>query len=111
MKTTLLLATLATGFLLPAITHADAPATKTKRINNAIVMKPAATKQPETYYISKTAATGSHIPTVFRAYEGRMDTPSNLRVYSQKDLNRSGELDVASELSLVDTSITTGRVR
>jgi hypothetical protein len=118
MKNTLLLVslTLASGILLPAVIHADSPVPKTKRTNKVAASSPAAAKaaadkQHETTYIAKTAATGSHIPTVWRSYDGRMDTPSNLRVYSQNDLSRSGELDVAAELTLTDPSITTSHGR
>jgi hypothetical protein len=109
MKNTLLLVTLATGCLLPAVTHADAPASKTKRTTTVVAAKPAAATQHETVYIAKTYATGSHIPTVWRAYDGRMDTPSNLRVYAESDLNRAGQLDVASQLTMVDPGISLSR--
>jgi hypothetical protein len=117
MKNTLLLVTIATSFLLPAVIHADPPASKTKRTNKAaadtkaVVTKPAAAKPQETDYITKTTATGSHIPTVWRAYNGRVDSPSNLRVYGENDLNRAGQLDVATELSMVDPSISNTRGR
>jgi hypothetical protein len=113
MKNTLLLASLAVGFVLPVVVHADAPASKTKNNDKVVAatMKPAAAKLHETDYISKQVATGSHIPTVWRSYNGHLDNPSNLRVYKASDLDRAGQLDVASELSLVDTSISNTRGR
>ena len=109
MKITLLLVTLATGFLVPAVTHADAPASKSKRVTTVAAVKPAAATQRETVYIGKTYATGSHIPTVWRGYNGRMETPSNLRVYGESDLNRAGQIDVASQLTMVDPGISLSR--
>jgi hypothetical protein len=117
MKTTLLLVTLTGSFLLPAMLHADPPAAKTKRSDkaapapNAAVTKAPAAKARETDYIAKAPVTGSHIPTVWRSYNGRLDSPADLRVYSRNDLDRAGQLDVSSELSLVDPSISMGRGR
>jgi hypothetical protein len=120
MKNKFLFLSLIAGLALPAIVHADSPATKTnsktKRAAKdykakVAAVQPAAAKPHETDYITREAATGSHIPTVYRTYNGRVDnmstaaSGSNLAVYNQNALNRAGQLDVASELNFVDPSI------
>ena len=112
MKNKLFAVALAGCCFLPVITQADPPPSKPSRktVKAAAAAKTAAVKadaakQQEVDYISRTPATGSHIPAVWRSYDGHMVNASNLKVYNQNDLNRAGQLDVASELSLVDPSI------
>ena len=119
MKTTLLFVALAGGLLLPAITHADPPASpaKTKKTVKAAVtgraadLKAAHAKEDPKNYVLAAPVTGSHIPSVWHSYGGHVLSASDLRVYNQNDLDRAGQLDVASELSFVDPSITFGHGR
>ena len=106
MKKTLLLLSLTCGFVLPAITHADTPITK----NDKVTIRPlVATKHVHDpkkviYYITDTARTGSAIPMVYRYYNGRIDSACAAAVYGQRDINRTGAIDVATELTKFDPS-------
>ena len=109
MKRTFLLLTLACCPVLPALVHADTPTAKSKPAkHDAAAAQPAPAKQHETSYIMKSPATGSHIPMVWRQYDGRIDSASSSAVYGQTQLNRTGALDVSSELYMLDPSISIG---
>ncbi len=113
MKKTLFLLSLAGSLALPAATYADQPVTKSKKTAKPVVAQAKAThaapaKQKTIFYITDAPRTGSAIPMVYRQYDGRIDSASNAAVYGQTDLQRTGNLDVATELSQLDTSISLG---
>ena len=119
MKTTLWFVALASGLLLPAVTHADPSASpgktkktvKTATVSRAADTKAAAAKENPKDFILAAPVTGSHIPAVWHSYGGHVMSSSDLRVYNENDLNRAGQLDVASELTFVDPSLRLGRGR
>jgi hypothetical protein len=57
------------------------------------------------YYITSYVPTGSGIPVVVRRNGTDTSTLSVVSAYTQKDLERGGENDVASELVKVDPAI------
>ncbi len=111
MKKSLFLLAMVGGLVLPAVSHADLPTTKAKTAGKAPVRHAAAVQaapvhQHEVYYLTNTARTGSNIPMVYRKYNGRIDSASNAAVYGQTDLQRTGALDVATELYQLDPAFT-----
>ena len=108
MKKTLLLLSLAGSLALPAVTHADPIATKTKNPLKTAVVQHAKAPMHIVYYITSTPRTGSAIPMVYRGYNGRIDSASNAAVYGLSDIEQTGALDVGTALSRLDSSISLG---
>ena len=112
MKKTLLFLSAAGCLVLPAFSHADAPAVKGKKASRAAVAPAAVAKREHViYYITSASRTGSQIPMVYRGYGGRIDSASNAAVYGQSTIESTGALDVGTALTRLDSSITTGRGR
>ena len=112
MKQKLIFLLFATGLLMPAVTYGDTPVVKGKsaaKKSKVVATQAAPAPQHETYYIMSRPMTGSNIPMVYRRYNGRIDSAASPAVYGQSDLNRSGQLDVASELLMLDPAFTAGR--
>ena len=106
MKKTLLLLALAGCVALPAVTHADTLATKSKKTTKTAAVVPArAASNQIIYYLTPTPRTGSNIPMVYRRYGGRIDSASNAAVYGQSELAKTGSLDVGTTLYKLDPSI------
>ena len=110
MKKSLFLLSMVGGLVLPAVCHADVPTTKAKTARkaparHAAAVQAAPARQHVIYYITTTARTGSNIPMTYRKYDGRIDSASNAAVYGQSDLQRTGALDVGTELYQLDTAI------
>ena len=61
---------------------------------------PAASPEPKSMVV-----TGSRIPQPVDARTGYPTTSSNLRIYTQEDLNRSGQVQVGPALRQLDPAI------
>ena len=61
-----------------------------------------------TYVIGTEAATGSRIPTVYRAYRGVLTSTSSPAAKAYGDLSPSGAENVSGALYQLDPSITLG---
>ena len=106
MKKTLLLLSLAGCIALPTITRADSPSTKNAKITRTTATAPAKPSSNKViYYITQETRTGSNIPTVYRRYNGRIDSASSPAVYGQDAINATGQLDVGAVLNRLDPGV------
>ena len=90
--------------VLPAVSHADTPTVKSKKVDLYTAVKANAAKHHVIYYIMPSPRTGSNIPMVYRSYNGRLDSASSAAVYGQSEIGRTGALDVGTALYQLDPS-------
>ncbi len=112
MKNTLILLGMVACVVVPLSAHADPESfrtgdnltranTKTAKSTAAAHAKPAR----QVIYITNKSVTGSHLPLVVGHYNGRYDSMSPVAVYGRPDLDRTGQLNVQSELYQLDPAI------
>ena len=103
MKKLVALSFAAAGLLSVQAAHAtpyDSTAAPTR------IKESAPKTKREVHYITSVQSTGSHLPIVVSRYEGQYRSHSPISVYGKQDLDRTGQLSVAGELSQRDPAIT-----